>query len=371
MMKILQLNNMGARLGYDHSATNHFNAIIGSRPDIDLTVMRDSTLKSLPELQVVTLPRMIAALPAPFRITYRLVRSIVEIHRRRIDFVHGICLSPQIYTAWIAALLTRRKLGATLVAGIREVYLSGEMMARLALFVLRRTDVVAVTGEKTRSELVKSGLDPERVVVVNNVTDVKRFTPDPDRRKDYDIVSTNRLYPVKNLETMLEAIALVREKKPDLRVAMGGDGPEMEKLQKLSATLGLEDCVDFLGFLETDEVARVLNSGRIFALTSRAEGLPISVLEAMACGLPCVVSNVGDMLNVARHDWNGFIIEDCRDAKAFADAFLQILENPDVEERLSKNALEVRSTHSVEAVAMTWKRILNQLEKGEPPGSAE
>lgn len=368
-MRILQLNNMGIQWGFEHSAENQFRALLAARDDLDFRVLRDKKFETLPDITVVTPPRFIRFLPWSIRSLFRLGQAIRVVVRDDVRFVHGVHLWPHGILGWIAARLLGRKCGVTVVGGSAEIYRLGPMMKRLALHCLRRVDVVIVTGGRTREHFIEKGVDPGRIVVIPNVTDVDRFRPDPVVPKEYDVVSTNRLYPVKNLGVFLRAVAKVKGKRSDLRVAVGGTGSEESRLKALSHELRLEGTVEFLGWM--DDVPGTLRKGRIFLLTSRAEGFPIAVLEAMATGLPCVVSNVGDMPDVARDGWNARVIEDCDDVDAFADAVLSILEDADLHDRLSRNALAVRETHSFAAVSRIWRDVLGRIESEIDPAGTD
>ncbi|MFH1279819.1 MAG: glycosyltransferase family 4 protein [Candidatus Eisenbacteria bacterium] len=358
-MKVLQVNNMGFSFGVDQPARDHFRGLLEARPDVEVILLRNAPLPSMPEIEVVALPEAVRALPWFFRSLWRIGQAVRAVRRRKIDFVQGIHLWPAGMVAWAAATLTGRPSGVSIVAGSREIHYLGRFMRPVALFALRRCEVVAVTGSKTKEHLAGYGVDASTIRVIPNATDIDRFHPMEGVEKPYHVVSTNRLFPVKNLEVMLRALARVREEIPDLRAALGGGGPEEAKLRRLADELDLTGAVDFLGWL--DDVPRTVNQGRIFALTSRSEGFPISVLEAMACGLPCVVSNVGDMADVAVDGKNAFVIDDCDDVEAFAEAMLRLLKDDDLRRRMGREALAVRETHSYSAVAAAWREIFDRL----------
>jgi len=91
---------------------------------------------------------------------------------------------------------------------------------------------------------------------------------------------------------------MARARISGLRLWVVGDGVDAPRLRQLAATLGLEDSVQFLG--EREDVGEWLCRADVFVLSSRSEGLPVSLLEAMAAGLPLIVSDVGGMPEVAR-----------------------------------------------------------------------
>jgi glycosyltransferase involved in cell wall biosynthesis len=105
------------------------------------------------------------------------------------------------------------------------------------------------------------------------------------------LVSVGRLDPIKGLDRLLDAVALVREHVPAVRLEIVGPGDGYRRrLEAQAARLGLADTVRFHGFVSVEEKVRLLETAHAFCLLSRSEGLPVSALEAMACGTPVVVS---------------------------------------------------------------------------------
>jgi glycosyltransferase involved in cell wall biosynthesis len=115
-----------------------------------------------------------------------------------------------------------------------------------------------------------------------------------------------RLAPVKGISFLIGAVALLREKIPHLRLVIAGDGPERPKLETQVRASGLEKAVRFAGWI--DDVAAELSSWDLYVQPSLAEGLGISVLEAMAAGIPVVASDVGGLKEVIDDGATGFLI---------------------------------------------------------------
>ena len=235
---------MGIQFGFDHSAANQFRALVQAREDVELLLLRDTALEAMPEIEVLTLPAAVKRLPWFIRSLWRFGQAFQAVRRRKIDFVHGVHLWPAGMVGWAAARLTGRSSGVTIVAGSRELGYLGKIVGRAALHVLRKSDIVVVTGDKTRRDLEEWGIDPAQIRVIPNVTDVSVYHPDPSVAKKYDIVSTNRMFWVKNLGTLLRAVAILRKDHPDLTVALGGTGPEEEKLKALARELGAPFCFE-------------------------------------------------------------------------------------------------------------------------------
>jgi L-malate glycosyltransferase len=112
----------------------------------------------------------------------------------------------------------------------------------------------------------------------------------------FTLVTVGRLVPAKNYGVLLRSLALALSHVPDLKLWMVGDGREATALKTLAAELGIAEKVEFFG--EQSAVGDWLSRADLFVLSSISEGLPISILEAMAAGLPTVVTDVGGMPEV-------------------------------------------------------------------------
>lgn len=228
----------------------------------------------------------------------------------------------------------------------------------LLLPLIKNCNMVSTTGSKSRDCLVRKGVDKAKIFVLPDSIDTDRFYPMDVARK-YDIISIGRLSPEKNIETLLGAISKVKKIKKDITVGIVGDGPSKESLEKLTKELGITDNVDFLGFKDNTEF--YYNSGKMYVLTSVIEGLPMAMLEAMACGLPCVVSNVGDVSDIAKDGENAIVIDDPYDVDGFAKAIIRLLNDDKLYKKLSENTKIVREKYCYESATKVWNEILDSI----------
>lgn len=107
----------------------------------------------------------------------------------------------------------------------------------------------------------------------------------PSPRTGNAVVSVGRLHDQKGIDMLLDAWAETAPRHPDWRLRIYGSGEDEEILKKQCTALGLDDCVDWMG--RTSDVPGALRSGSVFVLSSRGEGFPLALMEAMAAGLPC------------------------------------------------------------------------------------
>ena len=122
----------------------------------------------------------------------------------------------------------------------------------------------------------------------------------------FRLIHVGRLNEVKDQRTLLKAVALAQAEVPDIRLTMVGGGALREELERLTGELGISDCVVFLG--ERHDTGTWLAQSDVFILSSRTEGLPMSLLEAIAAGVPQIVTDVGGMPEILRMSQAGIIV---------------------------------------------------------------
>ncbi len=165
----------------------------------------------------------------------------------------------------------------------------------------------------------------------------KEFDREAKRRElglkpaDIACICAGDLVARKNYGTAIEAIALAND--PRLHYFICGEGPELGNLQQMAGQLGVGERVHFLGF-RTD-IQELLRAADIFLFSSLQEGLPRSLMEAMAVGLPAVVSRIRGNVDLIR-DGEGGLLCDARDAKAFAKALRKLSADAVLREKMAK-----------------------------------
>ncbi len=147
----------------------------------------------------------------------------------------------------------------------------------------------------------------------------------PARPDVFTLVSVGRLHRVKDYPSLLRGVALARARSPALRLLILGDGPERPRLENLAASLDISDHVEFLGLRH--DVGRWLAQADAFVLASVSEGLPVALLEALAAGLPAIVTDVGGMPEVVRCCGAGIVVP-ASQPEALADAILALASDP-------------------------------------------
>ncbi|MGZ9148730.1 MAG: glycosyltransferase, partial [Candidatus Deferrimicrobiaceae bacterium] len=157
-------------------------------------------------------------------------------------------------------------------------------------------DLVVTMGSRGKGFFRERGVAGE-IQVISGGIDADRFGSEGGS-PIWDVVFVGRLAPIKQVDLLLRALAVVKKEIPGIRAVIVGDGPLRQELETLAAALGLGDAVEFAG--QRADVSSVLGRSRVFVLTSKTEGLSLALMEAMMAGLPAVVSDVGDLGDLVR-----------------------------------------------------------------------
>lgn len=212
------------------------------------------------------------------------------------------------------------------------------------------TDEIVAVSESLRGILVRqAGIPEQRVDVIINGVDVRRFTPRPDQwlptvgHEDRFVVGhVARLDPIKNQGMLLQAFDQVRRRLPAAQLVIAGDGPARASLELLATELNLGTSVTFLG--EVRDTAALYRSFDVFALSSISEGTSMSILEAMASGVPVVATAVGGTPALVRNGAIALLV-DLGNAAAMADAITGLALDPGAHRSLAAKARAYTAEH--------------------------
>jgi glycosyltransferase involved in cell wall biosynthesis len=250
-------------------------------------------------------------------------------------------------------------------------------LSRLVLRVLAGLsgcpDLVVVNSEAGRRLHEKLGYSPRRWEIVPNGFDLNRFHPDAAARRslreELSIAPDSLLIglvarhdPMKDHQTFLEAAGLVARERSDVHFVLVGHGINRHNAQlaELISRLALEEQIHLLD--ERGDIPRLMAALDILALSSLGEGFPNVVGEAMACGIPCVVTDVGDAADVVGE--TGIVVPP-RDPKAMADAWKKLLGLPaSKRQSLGRDARRrVEDSFSIQSVARRYEQLYRDMEK--------
>lgn len=178
---------------------------------------------------------------------------------------------------------------------------------------------------------------------------------------EYVIITTSRLVYKNGIDILIESIARFKEKRPNIKCLIIGDGPERKKLQVLSHKLKVDNNVIFLGQIPQRDLPLYLTISDIFVRPSRSEGLGNSFLEAMAAGIPVIGTPVGGIMDFLRDGQTGFYVN-VNDPDNLAKRMQEILENPELRKRVVYNEKAlIKENYSWDRIARLFKNIFDKL----------
>jgi glycosyltransferase involved in cell wall biosynthesis len=217
-----------------------------------------------------------------------------------------------------------------------------------------------------------NGVDTEKFIPKNGVN-LEHNPPSPnplplkggeekgeEKALDNHIVigTVASLSPVKNQKYLIEVVQALKQKHPNIRLVIAGDGPERSHLEALVHSKGLDGAVKFLGKVEeTNEIYRGFD---IFALTSFGEQMPNCILEAMASGLPIVSTNVGDISEMVACPNKRFVISG-DEKEALLEAFEELIANPHLRSDLGRaNRLKAIQHYSIDRTVEAYRNLFGK-----------
>jgi len=209
-----------------------------------------------------------------------------------------------------------------------------KVYAPIARFTFNSADRVFCYTETDRERLRDRGVTAP-VAVVHNGIDCETFTPDAATGERPRVLFVGRLKESKGVRRILEAFIEIGGGVPTATLTFVGEGPLREALEARTKEAGLSDRVTFTGRLDNDDLPEIYAASAVFALPSRFEGFPRTVLEAMACGTPPVTSDLPQLVDVVERV--GETVPP-GDVDALADVLQGLLREPDRRARLGRAA---------------------------------
>ena len=209
-----------------------------------------------------------------------------------------------------------------------------------------------------------------KIAVIPNGVDTNRFQPNASARADVRselglapdtplIGIVAALRPEKNHALFLNAASKVLAKFPKAHFVIVGDGPERSHIESTAAQLKITKSVSLLG--TRSDTPRLLAAFDVFALTSHNEASPVSILEALSCGVPVVSTRVGSIAESVHDQWNGFTVEP-GDAHAVAERIKYLLWDRSTAEMMGINGREhVRSNGSLETMVRMYEQLIHNI----------
>ncbi len=325
-----------------------------------------------------TLPeRTHSIFPLRFLFLYDLMRFKHKIIFQDFDAI--FIQSPETAFPFLFSITKKNKIIYRMAGGNNPLTLSKFSFARNSFFLFLYNFVFIKTVIKHASIIIAinsecldlihniSGDCLEKTVLSSVAVDSTRFFPAPDKLSvryalglpaDAAIfIFVGRLEEVKGLDLLFDSLIRLRETFSDkILLILCGDGSCRKRLQHSAISFDIKDLVLFTGVLDHEVLAKYLRAADVFVMSSFFEGLPNVILEAMACALPVVSTDVGGVSRIVKNNINGCLVKS-RDSKSYSEAMIFAYENRIVFGNFSLET--VRSEFTIESVAKSLQQVID------------
>jgi len=228
--------------------------------------------------------------------------------------------------------------------------------------VLANADIITAVSNSCMQEIKNIIGEKKQMYVIGNGVDTGYFKPDEILERAQNIVLyTGRLDSRKGVVDLISSAKFVCENYPEVKFILTGKGPNREYIQRRISNLNLKGNVTLVGYVSREEMLRLYQSSTMYVLPSYYEGLPTTLLEAMACGLPSIATNVDGSSEVISHGKNGLLVPP-KCPKALSEGIQELLENKPKREDIGFCGREhVRNNYDWSKIADNAATIYNSI----------
>ncbi len=199
-----------------------------------------------------------------------------------------------------------------------------------------------VISEYNKKYMVKNfGIDEDKISMVRcgiNLDEFKLLNIEKENR--FTILNIGRLNLIKNQKCLIEACKILKNKGLNFQCLIIGKGKERANLEKQIQESGLKDYIKLLGSKKNEELIEYYNKANVFVLPSISEASPTVIKEALACGMPVIVSNVRGVPEIIKDGHNGFLIEPEK-PEQIANKLMELIKKPDLIKKFKKNSRKI------------------------------
>jgi glycosyltransferase involved in cell wall biosynthesis len=245
-----------------------------------------------------------------------------------------------------------------------------EVASDLSNLLVAHADLIFVFGETWKWEFCRRlGINPSKIRETSNGVSVPEPPERPSDRGRFDGVYVGRLSNIKGTDTLMLAWKEVCKTLPQAKLAViGGSSKDVERYRELAMKASVSNNVFFLGYIDRDDLIQTLRASTVFVFPSKMEGFALAVAEAMACGLPCVISDIP----VFREFYSDAAFLADKDSPSdFASKILVLLRNPSLREKYAKLSLSLSNRYSWNEIARREIAFISELSLGKFGGSSE
>lgn len=265
--------------------------------------------------------------------------AVARLHREhRFDAIHAHWVIPQGLVAAVFRLISRQAPPILMTSHGSDLYaLRGSVMVRLKRWIMSKASKITVVSAAMRDYCVDAGYDTTKIIVAPMGVDLQStFTPGVESGEREGLIFVGNLVEIKGLIFLIEAMATLVVRYPNLRLTVVGDGPDRQTLLALVERLQLRNNVYFLGSVPNTQLPDLLRAASVAVMPSLREGLGLVAIEAMGCGCAVVASDLPAIRDSVLPGKTGLLARP-GDAEDLAEAIDQLLANEELRSALADN----------------------------------
>jgi L-malate glycosyltransferase len=248
--------------------------------------------------------------------------------------------------AWLISRLCQKRFLLNYHTAREWQKLASSLLVR---FILRRTETIVVPSLYLAAKFEQIGI---AVSIVPNIIDEDHFQYRPRIPLRPNVICTRNLSPDYGMEVVIHAFAIVQQHYPDAMLYLVGDGPLRNNLEILARALRVSHII-FCGALPNEKVAECYKQADIFVNGSVLDNAPLSILEAMASGVPVVTTAAGGIPHMVKHEETALVCP-VGDWLALAEQVMRLLREPELGLQIARRAYEQVFMHSWPLIRKKW-----------------
>ena len=256
--------------------------------------------------------------------------------------------------SWMWALVKKKRIVFTVHSEAGRIC---NFVSKKLFHLLNRKKLIRVIGVSDfASQSFKNVFGADEIQTIYNPVDIAHFDLDISNERE-EIVFTNvaRFFPVKNHKLLIDAFEKLYRTNQNVRLELVGDGQEYENIKDYVSEKKLNDGVKFWGYKA--DVAEILNHSDVFVLSSLSEAFPISVIEALAAGLPVVATNVGGLPELVQD--NGILVES-ENVDAFYQAMEKLAQDKEMRKKMGACSKEMSKNFSIDRILQQYEKVYDE-----------
>lgn len=218
-----------------------------------------------------------------------------------------------------------------LISQTAPLWLSKIYIPTIGKWTFNSADKIICYTNEEKNDLQHLGIDHNKIAVIHNGIEINTFVPNSNKGSNKQILWIGRFTAGKGVVYLIEAFKILLREQPDLKLLMVGDGPLREKIKKDIRDSSLNNSIIMRKFIPNSELPKIYQESDIFVLPSIDEGVPRTILEAMASGLPIVCTRLPQLINIVNEC---AILIPKRDPKALSDAIFKIISDDSLSQKM-------------------------------------